>query len=71
MGLDPIGQDEGAQSLTRLAAAGDPDPEADDLLAIDDDVLLLRLKPFRMVFRFDGFSPEQALFAFPSRARTG
>jgi hypothetical protein len=48
--LDPISQDEGAKSLIRLAAAGDPDPEADHLLVIDDNVLLLRLKPFHIAF---------------------
>lgn len=53
--LDPIGQDEGAR-----AAAGDAHAEADHLLVIYDDVLLLRLKPFHAAFgemRLHAFDP--------------
>ena len=56
--LDPIGKDEGAR-----AAAGDADAEADHLLVIDDDVLLLRLKPFHAAFgemRLHAFDPFRA-----------
>ena len=56
--LDPIGQDEGAH-----AAAGDAHAEADHLLVIDYDILVLRLNRLHATFgkmRLHAFDPFRA-----------